>query len=143
MLGALEQLVEQGGGNEGGSGGGGGASTAASWRRFALRRKRRPICNVLGRNSNNGVKGEDITARWRAIETKWRPHTCRIFPFSKLQTPAEDAVIAMDWTGSYLVATGGGYGRRTRRRSFARTTTDDGDGGGDDDGSVPFLSVRF
>jgi hypothetical protein len=40
-------------------------------------------------------------------DRKWRPYAFRVFSFRQLQTPAQDAILGIDSSGSYAIALGG------------------------------------
>ena len=68
---------------------------------------------------------------------KWRNNSKRRIPFSKLKTPATDAVLALDRTGSFLISIGDG------RRMLPGSSCSQNEENTNMFGLFPDLSLRF
>ena len=89
------------------------------------------ITNDNNRNNNNLIQ---------LHKKEWRPFTKKeCIPFSKLQTPTSDAILAMDRFGSFLIGIGGGIAvnRDVTRSTFGARAANSSRK------HLPHLSLRF
>ena len=92
-------------------------------RRWAAAILRRPLVPPVPPGPGPGPKAGLLRRRgW-----EWRPHARRSVPFTEMETPRADAVLALDRCGSYALALGGG-GTRGGTRGAA---------------GPPLLALRF
>ena len=62
--------------------------------------------DIMQQYTNNQQQNKDIIPQSHRLA--WRPYTQQRIPFSKLQTPHSDAILALDRWGGYLIGVGSG-----------------------------------